>query len=150
MPKVYLDFIKKKITQGFAIKSTNLNKRIYISRDLTMKKKILNENKLVSLLNKYDFKRVFAEKLSFKEQVELFHSAKIIISPIGAGLSNIIFSDNLKVIELMPPRFLGTHYFMLSKALGFKWDYIIGDYKDQNNNFKINLNSVEEKINKMI
>jgi len=150
MPKVYLDFVRKKITEGFAIKSTNLDKRVYISRDLAIKKRVLNENKLVSLLNKYDFKRVFAEKLSFKEQVEVFNTAKIIISPIGAGLSNIIFSDNLKVIELMPPRFFGTHYFMLCKALGFKWDYIIGDYKDQNKNFKINLNSVEEKINKMI
>ncbi|MFX1383817.1 MAG: glycosyltransferase 61 family protein [Promethearchaeota archaeon] len=150
LPVEYLNFIKNKFIRNYGIKVNKKNKRIYISRQKALKRKLKNEKQLFDLLKKYNFERVYSEDYSFKEQVEIFSSASIIISIHGAGLTNMIFSENLKVIEIYPANFITTHYFMLAKALGFKYKYIIGDELDNKLNFRIDLSKVESLIKDLI
>ena len=83
-------------------------KRIYISRQKAARRPIANESAVVEVLKDYDFQIVFAEDLSFEEQVACFAAADIIVSPHGAGLANAVFSHSrVAVIELMtfsPPK----------------------------------------------
>lgn len=146
MPMKYLNFIKQGIINGYQIKTNEKKNRIYVSRKKVRKRKLLNEEEFYQLLKKYNFRRIFPEDLTFKEQVRIFNSAEVIISVHGAGLTNIIFSENLKVIELFPPNFIRTHYFMLSKALGFKYKYGIGYDVDNQLNFRVDLLKVENII----
>jgi len=39
--------------------------------------------------------------MSFSDQVRLFSQAEIVVAPHGAGLTNILFAENLIVIELL-------------------------------------------------
>lgn len=144
LPKEYLDFIKERIINGYQIKTTVKKKRIYVSRKKVSKRKLLNEEEFYQVLKKYNFERIFPEALTFKEQVQTFNSAEVIISVHGAGLTSIIFSENLKVLELYPPNFIRTHYFMLSKALGFFYKYIIGYDVDDYLNFRVDLSKAED------
>ena len=100
MPKKYLEFVKSKIINAYRNNIKNKNNRIYISRKKAPKRRLKNEKEFHNLIKKYGFIRIFAEDLSFRDQVKLFNSAKILISVHGAGLSNIIFSENLKIIEI--------------------------------------------------
>ena len=75
--------------------------RVYISRKNATHRKLLNEDKVESLLEDYGFKTVQAESLSFKEQVLLFSSCSHLITNYGSGLSNVLFmQNNAKVLEL--------------------------------------------------
>jgi len=61
---------------------------------------------------------VAPEHLSFVEQVELFRSAKVIISPHGAGLANTVFSQDALIVELFPRgRAADLNYLQMATAL---------------------------------
>ncbi|MBP6985353.1 MAG: glycosyltransferase family 61 protein [Alphaproteobacteria bacterium] len=63
-------------------------KRIYLKRK---SRHVTNHYELAQLLKKYDIVPTDTAKLSFKEQVNLFTNADLILGAAGAGLSNIIF-----------------------------------------------------------
>ena len=76
--------------------------KIYISRNDSKNRKIINEEKLVTFLKKKNFKIVQLSKYNLINQISLFSNAKIVISMHGAGLTNIIFcKKNTPVIEII-------------------------------------------------
>lgn len=97
--------------------------RVIISRRQAGSRKILNEDSVIRTLSTLGFVAYVLEDMSFLEQVRLFAYAKVIVAPHGAGLTNIIFSQNLTVIELfgssLPPCFAN-----LSRSLGFRYGCI--------------------------
>lgn len=79
------------------------NKYVYISRAKAQIRRISNELELTRQLEKIDFKTVFLEELSLKEQINLFSEVDIVVSPHGAGLANLVFcKPNTTVIEMFP------------------------------------------------
>ncbi len=68
------------------------SRRIYISRSLTSARRILNEDKVISILSKYGFVNVNLEKMTFPDQVKLFRNSEIVVGAHGAGFSNILFA----------------------------------------------------------
>jgi hypothetical protein len=92
------DVLRKKILPH--VNKTEKNK-IFISRQKAAYRKLVNEDELFSILEKKGFKKYHLEEMSFLEQVELFHNAKIIVAAHGAGLTNILFSEpGTKVYEI--------------------------------------------------
>lgn len=95
-------------------------KRIYISRrswkhndftnigtNYTSRRKLLNEDELVNVLEKYGFIECFTEKMTTIDKLELFANADIIIGAIGGGMCNALFSSNkTKLISINSPEFL--------------------------------------------
>ncbi len=78
-----------------------LGDKIYISREGQRVRTFDNEKELVALLEKYGFKKIIAEKFSYEEQIAIAHKARYIISPHGAGLTNILFmKPQSSVLEL--------------------------------------------------
>ncbi len=150
IPKKFIVYVKEKLCNALILnKNISEKKRIYISRNKA-KRKLLNENKLMEILKKYNFTKIYAEDLSFKEQVNLFNSASIIIGPSGAGLTNLIFSENSKVVELHPPKRITSVFFMLCKALGFEYKYVIGYENFDNYDFRVDIAEVETIVKEMI
>lgn len=76
-------------------------KRIYISRENALKRRVVNEEQVMAVLEEFGFSRYRPEELSFAEQVTLFSSAEAIVAPHGSGLMNQIFAENAVVVELM-------------------------------------------------
>ena len=64
---------------------------IYISRARTLYRHVVNENEVVQWFRDRDFLILFAEELSFEEQVSLFSTCKVLVSIHGAGLTNAVF-----------------------------------------------------------
>lgn len=114
-----LKFLKDKIISGYTNDSKKKSKvrRIYVSRKNASIRTIQNEVELIEFLSKYGFETIYAEKLPYGEQVELFQQAEIIVSIHGAGLTNIMFSDKPTVIEFHPDYRTKSHYALLSSSI---------------------------------
>mgnify|MGYP000194035461 CR=1 FL=1 len=132
LPKFCVDFIRKSfldnplVNQAISLK--NLSSRIYISRSQASRRRITNENKLISLLKSLNFTMLTLESMSIAEQVKLFSVAEIIVAPHGAGLTNLAFcNEGTKVIEIFSPNYINICYYAMSNHLGLSYYYLIGE-----------------------
>ncbi|MBU6141206.1 MAG: DUF563 domain-containing protein [Proteobacteria bacterium] len=99
LKKVYYN-LQNSIDQ-IAVKDLDLGDKIYISREGQYSRYAENESDVVALLESYGFKKIRAEKFSYAEQVAILSKAKYLISPHGAGLTNMMFmKEGGYVLEL--------------------------------------------------
>lgn len=97
--------------------------RVLISRGKATGRRVINEDELIEALAPLGFVVYTLEEMSFSDQVRLFSQAKVILGPHGAGLVNMIFSQNLTVIELLGEP-INPIFYTLSQALDFKYGFI--------------------------
>lgn len=89
--------------------------RIFISRSKASVRHIVNEGEVTRLLEAYGFILVCLEDWSIAQQIQLFASAKAIVSPHGAGLSNLAFcKKGTLVVEIFHIRHVVPTYWMIS------------------------------------
>jgi capsular polysaccharide biosynthesis protein len=102
--------------------------RIYISRSKANQRQLLNEDEVLKLLGKFGFENVVLETLSIASQVQLFASAKVIIAPHGAGLSNLVYCQpQTKIIEIFAPKYVNIMYWCISDRLNLDYYYLMGE-----------------------
>jgi capsular polysaccharide biosynthesis protein len=78
-------------------------RKLYISRADAGKRRVLNEEQLLPLLEAAGFTIIRLREHSFLEQARLFHEASWVIGPHGAGLVNVLYSrPGVQIIELSP------------------------------------------------
>jgi hypothetical protein len=99
--------------------------RIYISRRAAGRRRIVNEDEVIQILNKFGFQNICAEDLSFADQVKLSSRARYLVSNHGAGLTNMLFmKDGGSVLELRHVSdYINNCYFILASALKFNYYY---------------------------
>ena len=105
--------------------SSSKDQRIYISRRLAGRRRIVNEDALIQILKKFDFQLIRAEELTFQDQVRLTSRARYLVSNHGAGLTNMLFMrEGGKVLELRHESdYVNNCYFILASALGLEYYY---------------------------
>ena len=104
LPLWISEWLKKK----FLLHKSNkdLPKKFYIDRsdsksNLKNFRYIINENELKNFLKDKGFEFVRLSELSFREELKIFNSAETVIGLQGAGLTNLIWSNNkTNIIEL--------------------------------------------------
>lgn len=105
--------------------STNEGGRLYISRGRALKRRIANEDEVVSVLKGFGFRVVYAEDHTFEEQVEMASHARFFVSNHGAGLTNMLFvREGGRVLELRHQTdTINNCYFTMASALGLEYFY---------------------------
>ena len=94
------------------------NKRLYLSRGNSGRRGVVNEDEVVAVLSDLDFEIVKTEKMTVKEQVDLFSTASVIVGPHGAGFTNTVFCNpGAKVIELFG-RHMEPCFWIASELMG--------------------------------
>ena len=85
------------------IKVPEFKPKIYIRREDTNYRKILNEADLINKLRKLEFEIINPNHYEILEQMKIFSNAKVIVTPHGSNMSNIIFCQKgTKIIEISP------------------------------------------------
>jgi len=96
----------------------SLGKRVYITRRLADKRRIVNENELEQILSEHGFIIAELETLSFAEQVRLFAGAEVIVGLHGAGFTNMVFAPpGCRVLEIVHPGYVNVMFYMLAEVL---------------------------------
>ena len=115
-------------------------RKIYLSRKKAKTRKILNEDDILPVVKEMGYEIVFAEDLTFREQLMTFSSCKSLIALHGAGHTNLMFMPAAgKVLEIKNPDWKSQPlcFFQLANIFKIKWDYLNGmppDEKLKNNN----------------
>lgn len=103
--------------------NVNAHEKIYVSREKQVLRFVENEKEVSDLLAKYGFKKIIAEKLSYQEQIEIFSKTKYLVSPHGAGLTNLFFMPKDSAILELATELPTFDYYKLSAQLGIKYFY---------------------------
>jgi hypothetical protein len=119
--QIYEDLKKNSLNKS---KNKIFPKKIYISRrtwenkdssnigtNYTNRRKMINEENLISFLKERDFTEVFCEDLSMSDKITMFYQSEFIIGSIGGGMSNCLFSEKTcKILTIVSPDFLSINY----------------------------------------
>jgi hypothetical protein len=74
--------------------------KVYVSRVHARRRRMVNEAKVEKIVKAHDYAIVNLEKLNVGDQVRLFMNCKKIMSPHGAGLANLVFSNPQSLAEV--------------------------------------------------
>ena len=101
---------------------------VYINRGESPTKNIVNNKSVISLLEEYNFSIIDMDEEFYKEQIQIFSTAKIVISSGGAVLTNLIFTNSNAKIVILESFFshqLGL-WRNLAEGLKVNANYVVG------------------------
>ncbi len=130
--KILKKFINPKINK-------EISKKIYVTREDSNYRKIINEGDVVTLLREKGYKVINPQLYEIDEQIEIFSNAEKIIAPHGSNLANIIFCQpGTEIFEITPTfrdneKILENRYLNLSLINNLKHNKIISDTVDVEN-----------------
>jgi len=157
---IIFQHIQQTLLQNCPKINHNFGDKIYISREGQSLRKIENEKDMLPIFEKYGFKKVIMDTLSYDQQINIARDAKHIISPHGAGLTNILFmSQGCNILELATkpnPSKPITDYYKLATMLNINYFYQecemhgakAHDYHQTN--LLVNLEKLEKNIKLML
>ena len=83
--------------------NVDISKNIYVTREDSDYRKIINEGDVISLLREKGYKVINPQLYEIEEQIEIFSNAEKIIAPHGSNLANIIFcKPGTEIFEISP------------------------------------------------
>lgn len=103
------------------VASTEPRLKLYLSRPGGVRRGVANEAELLPILERHGFTVLAMEGLSVQEQVQLMARVDVLVSPHGAGLTNMIFCrPGIQVVELLG-RHVYPYYYGLASACGHSY-----------------------------
>ncbi len=124
-----------KILKKFINPKTNveISKKIYVTREDSNYRKILNEADVVTLLRENGYRVINPQLYEINEQIEIFSNADKIIAPHGSNLANIIFcKPGTEILEITPSfrdseKVLKNRYLNLCQINNLNHNKIVSD-----------------------
>ena len=121
-------WFRHRVNQELGLGVAAAKRRVFVSRRLADRRRIVNESDVVACLQQYGFETFTTEALSFRDQAALFADAEVVVANHGAGLTNVMFMPpGAKVIEIFEPGLIHYCYWTLSEAAGLEYWYFVGD-----------------------
>ncbi|WP_460913551.1 glycosyltransferase family 61 protein [Spirosoma areae] len=130
--------LKKQVETKLQPQRTQRN-RIYISR--SGRRRVVNEEALITLLKKYDFLIIDDKPRSVTEQVTIYKNASFIIGPHGASFTNIIWCEpGTHLFELFSSTYVVEHFLYLSQLMQMSYSAYHHHIKMDDNNRELEEN----------
>jgi capsular polysaccharide biosynthesis protein len=108
-----IQWLWDELATHLGIDRSRQTRRIFISRSRALRRKLLNEDQLLSRLK--GFERCFFEELTPGEQVRMCSEASVIVGGHGAGFSNIVTAgQGCHIVELMGKGYQAACYYHLA------------------------------------
>ncbi|NRY63606.1 glycosyltransferase family 61 protein [Clostridium beijerinckii] len=121
------DLAVKPINKNLAIESSNVHRKLYVSRSQSPNSRLQNQPAVENIFRSFGFEIIFPGSMSFHDQLKTFSEAEVIAGESGSGLTNIIFANkNAKVIFIQPKVIHSPWYSNISGILGLKTYFLDG------------------------
>jgi hypothetical protein len=134
-------------------------KRLYISRRDAGTRQLLNEQELLSMLQSdFGFHPILNEDYDIMGQISIYREADVVMGPHGAGLTNVLFSEQPSLFVEMFNSVQQPFYPALSQALGVKYLGIPGvsahpagdGYRPDNAPFRVDVARVRAALGELL
>ncbi|MFE8873011.1 DUF563 domain-containing protein [Acetobacter persici] len=117
-----IKFQEKILTNSGIAKETRNDRLVYVSRQDTSARKILNEAELIERLRSLGFDILVATGTTIYDQIRTFREAKIVVAGHGAGVSNMLYArENAVLIELIQASYLNVGPMRLAQLAGSRY-----------------------------
>ena len=131
-----------------------LSPHVFVSRRPALARRIANEEDVMRALAPLGFAAYALEEMSFADQVRLFAQAKVVVAPHGAGMMNLAFSENAKVVELFGA-FVHPSCSEIARGLGFPYGFLEcraprGDIRGWDADLVVDVPALRELTGKML
>ncbi len=140
LPQAYIQRLREAVLPQ---RPPTKDKRIYISRAQSAsglkKRHIVNEAELIAALKPLGFGTYELEDYSLEEKISLFYDAEIVVGAYGGGLTHVLFSDHVKILELQVMAKTQTYYYYLAKALGHDYRFWFSNKANNRENFEVDI-----------
>jgi len=147
LPKEALDFVRNAAFRHVPLAPVlKPGRRIYISRSKDARRCVLNEQDVRACLTQFGFEVVYAQELTVEEQVSLFHTAEWIVAPHGAGLTNMLFGEHLRILEFIHDPSPYMYFSRLASILGHEHHYIPAKQKRKDDDMLVDVAGLERKL----
>ena len=128
---------------------------IYTSRKDALYRKIINEEEVEDYLREIGFEIIQMTELTFLEQVKICAEARVVVGPHGANLSNTVFCQNAKILEIFSPSYIYKGYWIIANYVGNEYYYLLGKDESGNSpppwrNFEVDMESFKQTIEGMM
>ncbi|MEO0752340.1 MAG: glycosyltransferase family 61 protein [Pseudomonadota bacterium] len=105
-------------------------RRLYISRQRSERRRFVNGKEVGDVLLQRGFEEVFAEEHSIVEFARMMAEAECVVSPHGAGLTNLVFCQpGTRVLEIFSAH-ISPDYWRTSGQCGLDYHMLQGRLKD--------------------
>lgn len=99
------------------------SERVFVARDDATVRRVSNRDTVERVLSKFNIKKYILSEMSVREQIDLFSHAELVVGPHGAGLTNIVFGEDLTLIELFGDKMMAT-FDRLAENMGHEYRYL--------------------------
>ncbi len=144
--KTNYDWLREKLMPVLKVKPT---RKVFVVRN-TKDRIIVNQTEVSIKLKEKGFVTLDTSLLTVQEQVDLFSNTSVLVTVHGAGITNIAFSENVKIIEFFPENradYMTSAFYQLSRILNF--DHNICLCKADNlENITIDLDLLDAMVSK--
>lgn len=123
--------------------SIGVGNNIYISRSNAVERRVVNEQEVVEMLSDYGFEAYQLENHTVEENVTLFSEAEKIVGPHGAGLTDIVFSETARIIELFGSK-IKDPYEKLAEIQGVEYHQLT--CTPQSTDIEVDIDRLEELV----
>lgn len=135
-PKV-ADFVRDVNLEG-ATKSQERIPVLYISREKSRHRRILDEQQLLKEMNSnFPIRVAYLESYSYLDQMVLMQSVEVLVGAYGAGLTHILFSKRQGLIEIHNGDSRETHFATLALATRCPYVQVQGRQSDFRQDFEL-------------
>lgn len=139
------DIIKSKLHEP----SIENAEKIYITRSDSNFRRLANEAEIEAYLVSHGFTIVSLTGKTLKEQVNILAAAKIIISPHGAGLTNLMYcSEGTRVFEFHSPAHINWCMKRICALRKLPYMHIIGEMAPElgGDTYKIDMSAFQQSM----
>jgi hypothetical protein len=141
------------LVEAADVDDQEFSSRVFISRRKAAKKRIKNRDEVLDVLERFGFEKYVLEDMSVREQAALFANAEYVVAPTGSGLHNVVYGEDLSILELVPHK-RGNEWYRLSQLLGFKHEHLFGSPAADNpmgrNHFTVSPEKLEPRVAAMV
>lgn len=128
-------------------------KKIWLSRKNQLRRQLINEEEILGILKKFDYKTIFPEELSIKSQINLFYNARTVAGPHGAAFTNMMFmKPKSNIVEIRNQSdSVRNAFYSLSSEFNLNYYYQLADAPspDLVSDLKMDSKSFETLIQKL-
>lgn len=121
-------------------------RKLYVTRRNAKVRRLINEEEVADYLRERGFEVVALEERPLREQVQLFAEASLVVAQHGAGLVNLLFSRDVRVLEVCSDADRQIFFRLLSEARGFPHLQLHRDGEDKNADVVLPLSELEEGL----